>query len=304
VRSRASDTGRLGLLTAAIYNRAVLTRTRRRSNKPIESSVMRVTFLGTGTSHGVPAIDCMMDDYARCPANTCRKALTDPIYRRTRASVLFQWGDASLLVDTSQDFYWQVHALKAKRIDGVLFTHAHADHIYGLPDIRSYSRRQGSPIPIYGSEETLGILETAFGYVFHPPEFVGGGIPALEPHVVDGPFVTLGRDVIPVPVEHGRLAGCLGYRIGDVAYLPDVHGIPHASLCLLQRLELLILNCLRFRPHASHLCLDESLAYVEALRPQRCLFTHLAHDIDAREHAGLLPNGVAFAYDGQTVDVS
>lgn len=264
---------------------------------------MRVTLLGTGTSHGVPTIDCMLDDYARCPVLACRKALSDPRYRRGRASAYVQWDGAAVLIDTSQDFHQQVHANRVRRIDAVLYTHGHADHIYGLPDIRSYSRRQGGAIPVYGSEETLATVAGAFDYVFHPPEFRGGGIPSLEPIAVDGPADVLGKRVIPVPVEHGPLRGCYGYRIGDVAYLPDVHHIPEPSMALLQGLDLLVLNCLRIRPHASHLSLEESVAYALALRPRRCLLTHLTHDVDPEIHGRLLPDGIEFAYDGQVIDV-
>ena len=265
---------------------------------------MRITLLGTGTSHGVPTIDCMINDFAGCPTGVCRRATTDPAYRRTRTSALVEWPGASVLLDTSQDFYRQVLDRRVARIDAVLYTHAHADHIYGLPDIRSYCRQQGSAIDVYGSEETLAVLRTAFDYVFRPPEFVGGGIPTLVPHVLDAPGDLLGRRVVPVPLEHGVLNGCQGYRVGSFAYLPDVKRIPPTSLDLLQGLDLLVLNCLRLRPHASHLSLDESLAYVEALAPRRCVLTHIAHDIDPDAHGRLLPEGVAFGVDGMVMEVA
>jgi len=264
---------------------------------------MRVTLLGTGTSYGIPTIDCVLLDSARCPTGVCLKAMSDPRYRRMRASALFEWDGAIVLIDTSQDFYQQMLRCRVRRLDAVLFTHGHADHIYGLPDIRSYSRRQGGPIDIYGSRETIGILHKAFDYIFVPPDFVGGGIPCLTPHLLDGPFTMLGQEVIPVPVEHGILQGCLGYRIGDVAYLPDVNRIPRASLDALAGLDLLILNCLRFRPQASHLSFEESLAYATEIAPKRCLFTHIAHDIDPDVHTSLLPEWAEFAYDGMVVQL-
>ena len=265
---------------------------------------MRITLLGTGTSHGVPTIDCMINDFAGCPTGVCRRATTDPAYRRTRTSALVEWPGASVLLDTSQDFYRQVLDRRVARIDAVLYTHAHADHIYGLPDIRSYCRQQGAAIDVYGSAETLGVLRAAFDYVFHPPEFVGGGIPTLVPHVLDAPTDILGRSVIPIHLEHGVLNGCQGYRIGAFAYLPDVKHIPPASLDLLQGLDLLVLNCLRLRPHASHLSLDESLAYAAALAPRRCVLTHIAHDIDPDVHGPLLPEGVVWGADGMVVEVT
>ncbi|MFH1086210.1 MAG: MBL fold metallo-hydrolase [Chloroflexota bacterium] len=264
---------------------------------------MRITFLGTGTSHGVPTLDCMLDDYAHCPRSVCRRALTDPRYRRSRCSIAVQANGATLLVDTSQDFRTQMLAVRLARIDAVLYTHGHADHIYGLPDIRSYCRHQGGAIDILGSEETLAVLREAFGYAFAPPDYRGGGIPEVQPHLLDGPTRVAGLAVTPIPVEHGPLVGCQGYRLGDVAYIPDVKRIPPTSLALLGGLDLLILNCLRLRPHAGHLSLGESLAYVEQLQPRRCLLTHMTHDIDADADAGLLPERVAFAYDGLVVEL-
>lgn len=263
---------------------------------------MRVTLLGTGTSHGVPSLDCMIEDYARCPHQVCLKAEVNPRYRRTRCSILVEVGGLNLLVDTSQDFRQQMLANRVRRLDVVLFTHAHADHIYGLPDIRSYSRG-GKVIPIYGSSPTLRALEQSFEYIFHPPSFVGGGIPQLAPHILEGPTSVEGVEVIPIPVEHGNAEGCQGYRIGGLAYLPDVKVIPERSLSLLEGLDLLILNCLRPRPHISHLSLEESLAYVERLGPSRCLFTHMTHDMDYEEVEPSLPKSVRLAYDGLVVEV-
>ncbi len=264
---------------------------------------MRITLLGTGTSYGIPTIDCVLIDPSRCPTGVCAKAMTDARYRRSRASALLQWDDVSVLIDTSQDFYQQVLRQGVRRIDAVLYTHGHADHIYGLPDIRSYSRRQGAPIDIYGSAETIGILRRAFDYVFEPPDFVGGGIPSLTPHTVNGKTDLLGQKIVPIPVEHGVLNGCVGYRIGDVAYLPDVHRIPSDSLDALTGLDLLVLNCLRIRPQSSHLSLEESLDYARRIAPKRCLFTHIAHDIDPDVHSDLLPDWAEFAHDGMVVDV-
>jgi phosphoribosyl 1,2-cyclic phosphate phosphodiesterase len=263
---------------------------------------MRVTFLGTGTSHGVPTIDCMLSHHARCPAGVCLKAEADPRYRRTRASIVVETDGVALLIDTSQDFRQQVLRSRVRRIDAVLYTHGHADHIYGLPDIRSYCRQQGHAIDVYGSQETLDVLYRAFEYIFCPPAYVGGGIPQLHTHLLEAPLEVLGQRIVPVPVEHGVLLGCQGYRIADMAYLPDVKVIPPASLALLDDLDLLILNCLRLRPHGSHLCLSESLAYAEQLGPRRCLFTHMTHDIDYQVEARHLPEWVRFAYDGQVVE--
>jgi len=264
---------------------------------------MRITFLGTGTSHGVPTIDCMLDDYARCPKKVCLKAAINPRHRRTRSSVWVETGDKRLLIDTSQDFRQQMLARRIKRIDAVLYTHGHADHIYGLPDIRSHCRHQGGAIDIYGSRETLRILRESFGYVFQPPAYRGGGIPTVNPVPFESP-IRLGETLLtPIPVVHGPLKGCQGYRLDGVAYIPDVKDIPESSMALLRGLDLLIIDCLRLRPHGSHLCLDESLAYARRLAPRRCLFTHMTHDIDYQEEERRLPEWVRFAYDGLTVEV-
>jgi phosphoribosyl 1,2-cyclic phosphate phosphodiesterase len=219
---------------------------------------------------------------------------------------MVQVGETQLLFDTSQDFYQQMLAYRVQRIDAVLYSHGHADHIYGLPDIRSYCRAQGGSIDIYGSRETLDTLYHAFDYVFDPPDYVGGGIPSLTSHELTGPQSVQGVSVTPIPVEHGPLQGCLGYRVDDdrgrsMAYIPDVKHIPPASLQLLENLDLLILNCLRMRPHTGHLTIEESLAYARQIRPRRCLFTHMSHDIDFQIEGQDLPDWCAFAYDGLVV---
>jgi phosphoribosyl 1,2-cyclic phosphate phosphodiesterase len=263
---------------------------------------MRITFLGTGTSHGVPTIDCMLDDHARCPHGVCRKAEHERRYRRLRASLLVEVASQSLLLDTSQDFRQQMLENQVRRLDAVLVTHGHADHIYGLPDIRSYCRAQGAPIDVYGAAETLDVLRGAFSYAFVLPPAVGGGIPSLCMHLLDTPADVHGVRVTPIPVVHGALQGCQGYRIGDMAYIPDVKTIPPSSLELLSGLDLLILNCLRITPHSTHLSLAESLAYAAALKPCHCLLTHLTHDIDYQLEEPNLPAWVRFAYDGLQVD--
>ena len=223
---------------------------------------MRITLLGTGTSHGVPMIDCMLNGYARCEHETCRKALTDPRYRRTRASILVQQDGYNLLIDTSQDFREQMLANRVMRLDAVLFTHAHADHIYGLPDIRSYSAQQKAAIALYGSADTLAALREAFHYIFEPPAFVGGGIPSVNAHELAAPARVGPLRVAPIHVVHGPLNGCQGYRLGDspAAWptFPMSKRFPSRRWTRSQGLDLLILNCLRPRPHSSHLSLAEA----------------------------------------------
>lgn len=265
---------------------------------------MRITLLGTGTSHGVPPLDCMITDYATCPRGVCQKAQIDPRHRRTRASLLVETGDRSVLIDTSQDFRQQMLDNHVRRIDAVLYTHCHADHVFGLPDLRSYSHRQAGEIDVYGSSETLASLEHTFDYVFHPPNFRGGGIPALAPHLLDDGLTLDGARIETLPVEHSGLQGCQGYRIGDLAYIPDAKLIPQETLERMQGLDLLIINCLRLTPHAAHLSLEESLAYARQIAPRRCVFTHMTHDIDYEIDSALLPDWASFGYDGQTVEVA
>ncbi len=264
---------------------------------------MRITFLGTGTSHGVPMLDCMLSDYVRCPNGVCLKAQSDPRYRRTRSSILVETEGLSLLIDTSQDFRQQMFANQVRRIDAVLFTHAHADHIFGLPDIRSYCHHQGGPIDVYGSQETIDALIESFSYIFRPHGDAGGGIPTLLTHTVDGAFCIGKTAITPLPVIHGSLKGAHGYRVGNVAYIPDVKAIPESTFPLLEGLDLLILNCLRYRPHHTHLSLQESLTYAERIAPRRCLFTHLAHDIDFITEEPNLPPWARFALDSMTVEL-
>lgn len=264
---------------------------------------MRITMLGTGTSHGVPSIDCMLENYARCPHQVCLKAVNDPRHRRTRASILVEWNGSSLLVDTSQDFRQQMLDNQVHRLDAVLYTHAHADHIFGLPDIRSFCRGKPNGMDIYGAECTLEALRRTFDYIFNPPAFVGGGIPTVQPHPLEAPAEVLGLHVTPIPVLHGNAERCQGYRIENMAYIPDAKVIPDESLALLEGLDLLILNCLRPRPHISHLCLEESLAYAQRLQPRRCLLTHMTHDIDYAHEEPNLPDWVRFGYDGLVIEV-
>lgn len=264
---------------------------------------MRITFLGTGTSHGVPSIDCMRQGYQNCLHGVCLKAALNPRHRRTRSSITIEQGGRRLLIDTSQDFREQVLREAITRIDAIFYTHGHADHIFGLPDTRSYTHPNDPPLPIYASRETLATLRHTFSYVFQPRSFTGGGIPLLEAHVISRPARIAGFDVTPIPVEHGPLLGCLGYRIGNMAYIPDVHTIPSASLALLRDLDLLIINCLRPRPHANHLALAESLHYVELIAPRRTLLTHMTHDIDYELEEPALPAAIRFAHDGLQVSV-
>lgn len=249
-----------------------------------------MTFLGTGTSTGVPVIGC---DCAVCLSGDSRDA-------RLRASILVRAGDATLLVDTSPDLRAQMLDARPARIDGVLFTHAHADHTAGLDELRRFNVMQDQRIPVWATPETAGDLERRFAYAFDHAFSFFGGKPDLDLHLITPPepFVAAGVPVIPVPIQHGRLP-IVGFRIGGFAYVTDVKTIPEPSLALLEDADVLVLTALRKREHVAHMSLGEALEVVERLRSRRTVLTHISHDLGL--HAEIereLPDGVELARDG------
>jgi phosphoribosyl 1,2-cyclic phosphate phosphodiesterase len=252
---------------------------------------MILTFLGTGTSTGVPSIGCECE--------TC--ASDDPRDKRLRASVLIEHGGQTVLVDTSSDFRQQALRQKLKRLDAVLITHCHADHIFGLDDIRPLNFRHG-PLGIYANEPAWKDIRRIFQYVFEPSH-VGGGLPQIVAHtVMAGAAFCIGKDlqVTPLEVIHGRLP-VIAYRFNDFAYVTDLSEIPEETLNGLRDLDVLVLDCLRLRAHPTHLSLDRALEFVEILEPRQTYLTHVAHDVKHERDSRLLPGGVEFAYDGLEV---
>lgn len=265
---------------------------------------MKVLFLGTGTSHGVPEIDCMLTNYADCPQHVCRSVQHDARHARTRCSILIEVNHKHLLIDVSPDFRSQMLTQQVKKIDAVLLTHLHADHIQGMPDIRSYTKT--GPLDIYGSAETIGAVRTGFNYMFTLPPNTGGGVPDLRPHIKESgeQFALFDIPITPGRVEHGGLQGCFGYRIGNLGYVPDVKVMPPETMAIFEGVEILILNMLRRRPdHATHLTLNASVALAKALNPKFCYFVHMNHDIHYLNDWQLLPNNMNFAYDGLVIEV-
>jgi phosphoribosyl 1,2-cyclic phosphate phosphodiesterase len=252
---------------------------------------VKVTFLGTGTSTGVPV--------PTCGCAVCRS--DDPRDKRLRPSVLLEWDGRKVLIDTGTDLRAQALAFEIERLDAVLYTHAHADHVFGLDELRLFNWRMGGAMPVYGSPITLAAIRRTFWYVFEDVE-AGGGKPLLEMHAVEGPFELLGRTIVPVPVEHGRLP-VTGWRIGRFAYLTDVSAIPDSSYPLLAGLDVLVLSALRHRPHPTHLHLSRALDEAARIGAARTLFTHIAHEIAHAAVEPTLPAGVELAYDGLTVEV-
>lgn len=264
---------------------------------------MKITFLGTGTSHGVPSIDCMLAGYS-CRKGVCRAALSDPRHQRTRSSVLVEYNGMHVLIDVSSDFRTQALRERIPKVDAVLITHCHSDHISGIPDIRSYSAHRKEPIPFYGSHESITTIRESFSYIFNPEAFFGGGIPRISTHAVEGPFSLFGETVTALPVEHGGLTGAIGYRIGAMAYIPDLKSLRGRTLELLGGLDVLVLNCLRESTvHSSHLTLEQSIGLAREIRPERCRFIHMSHDIDYRTDSAMLDKWMEFSYDGMVEEI-
>jgi phosphoribosyl 1,2-cyclic phosphate phosphodiesterase len=251
----------------------------------------RVTFLGTGTSHGVPMIGC------RC--RVCQSA--DPHDRRLRPSVYVQVDDGpALLVDTSTDLRQQALSFDITRVDAVLFTHSHADHVMGLDDLRRFNALAGRKLPVYADGRTAAELTRIFTYAFEPPRVAGGGVPDLALHEITGPFSAAGVAVQPVPVFHGPQP-ILGFRIGRFAYLTDCNAIPESSMTLLAGLDVLVLDALRHRPHPTHFTVAEAVETAGRIGARATYFTHICHDLPHAETNAALPAGMALAFDGQQV---
>ncbi len=253
---------------------------------------MDVTVLGSGTSVGVPTIGC--------GCGVCHS--DDPRDQRLRPSILLESGGNTIVVDTSPDFRQQALRCGIQRVDAVLYTHGHADHILGLDDLRPFNFHQRGHIPIYASEETMAIVRRCFAYIFDegPTE---SSRPRLEPRIFNGAPILINQLTIqPIRLHHGK-GTAYGFRLGNFAYLTDHSEIPEESMEMLHGLDHLFLDALRHKPHPTHSTVERSLEYVEKLAPKRAWFTHISHDLAHARTEEQLPAHVRLAYDGLRIHV-
>ena len=248
---------------------------------------MKVTFLGTGTSQGVPVIAC------DCPV--CMSV--DFRDKRLRSSVLIESEDLSIVIDTGPDFRQQMLRERVKRLDAVLFTHAHKDHTAGMDDIRSFNFRQRKDMPVYATDPVLEQLKNEFSYVFQEVKYPG--VPQVETHHIKAEsFCINGTEIIPVEVMHYKLP-VLGFRIGDFTYITDMKTISEQELSKLEGTRHLVLNALQKDPHISHLTLEEAISLSEKISAEKTYFTHISHKLGIHDVINKeLPDGMQLAYDG------
>lgn len=255
---------------------------------------MRVTILGCGASTGVPAIG---PNWGRCDPN-------DPRNRRRRVSVLVEVRGWTLLIDTGPDLREQLLDAGVGRIDAVLMTHAHADHLHGIDDLRAVNRRMRQIIPLYADARTLGEIRRRFGYVLEPVGAEGRFYkPTLEPHEIAGPFTVHGVPIVPFAQDHG-FGTTLGLRIGGFAYSTDVTELDQAAFAALDGVELWVVDCLRRTPHPTHSHLAKSLDWIARVGPRRAVLTHMDQSLDYRELSAELPPGVEPGQDGLIIELA
>jgi len=256
---------------------------------------LKVTVLGSGTSMGVPTLGC--------PCRVCHS--NDPHDKRLRPSLLISRGGQNVVIDTTPDFRQQALRVGLDRLDAILLTHGHADHILGFDDIRPFNIRQRSALPVYSNEETFRTIRRVFTYVFDDKPTLST-VPSVTLNTIDSPRKFLGVPFIPVPLLHGEME-VLGFRFGRAAYLTDFSKIPDSSMALLEGLDELVLDALRDIPHPMHQTVEQALAIIQQLKPRRAWFTHIAHDLPhAETNERLVKMGfphVQLAYDGLELDV-
>lgn len=253
--------------------------------------VIELLFLGSGTSAGVPMIGCHCE--------VCSS--TDPRDNRTRPSAVIRYGETAVLVDTSPELRLQAVANQVDRIDAVVFTHAHADHVMGLDDVRRYNAIKGGPLDVWADDRTYATLTSCFGYAFKAPDPT---LNVFRPHLhhrpIRGPFEIAGVTWTPVPLLHGT-APVLGFRAGNLAYCTDVSAIPDPSFDLLKGLDVLVLDALQWKAHTTHFNIPHAIEMAARIGATKTYFTHIAHGVSHARDEAKLPPGVHFAYDGLRV---
>lgn len=253
------------------------------ANRQIE-----LLFLGTGTSAGVPMIGCHCE--------VCSS--TDPRDNRNRASGVISYSDTRVLVDTTPEMRLQCIKYGIDRIDAVVYTHAHADHVMGLDDLRRFNTISGTSLDVWADAQTHERLTACFGYAFRePPAHLKVFRPHLVPREIVRPFAIAEQTWTPIPLMHGDLP-ILGFRVGNLAYCTDVSEIPEASYDLLHNLDVLVIDALQHKKHPTHMTIDEALAAIERIKPKRAFFTHIAHAVKHATIDPTLPPHVRLAYDG------
>lgn len=242
--------------------------------------------LGSGTSVGVPMPGC------NCPGCTS----DDPRDNRMRSSVRLQISGLDILIDTATDLRMQALRSGLMKIDAILLTHNHADHVSGLDDVRPFCFNRANPIPVFGNDDTLEWIRKRYDYIWEAKQ-EGGGLPKLTLNNIDRPFTIENITITPIPVMHGIME-ILGYRIGNFAYISDVSHIPDSSFKLLEGVERLVIDGLRYKKHATHFCIDEAVEAAQKISPQQTWLTHLSHDCLYAELCNQLPGNIEPAYDG------
>ncbi len=254
---------------------------------------MRITVLGCGTSSGVPMIGC------RCPVCTS----SDPHNRRQRCAILVESASTRVLIDTPPDLRQQALTAGLDRIDALVYSHAHADHVNGIDDLRSFNQLIDAPLPTFAEAGVLARIRERFAYAFEPPVPEKGWFrPCLLPQLIEGPFRVGDLELVPFAQRHGR-GQSWGFRLGAFAYSPDVDLLDEAAMATLAGVEVWLVDCLRDAPHPTHAHLERTLGWIEQLRPRRAILTHMNHEFDYAELRERLPAGVEPAYDGMVLQV-
>lgn len=256
----------------------------------------QMILLGTGTSVGVPTLGC--------PCDVCQGG--HPKNQRMRCAAILGLPQGNLLIDTPPDLRTQLLREKIGIVHAALYTHEHADHLFGLDDLRLFPFYLGHPVPLYCEENVELRIRKSYDYAFadiqhtHP-----GAVPQLTfERITTEPFYVLGARIVPLRLSHGPRFQVLGFRIGNVAYCTDTNAIPEQSMALLQGLDVLVLDALRMRPHPTHFSLEEAVEVAERLKPKQTYFTHIAHELDHEKTNALLPPGMALAYDGLRIPLT